>query len=226
MNLFLLPIAGHLADLRSLLGWTQDDLAKKIGVSRSYIVSMEKDPTRFDQITAMALFTAVKVDIDKRRKKLEELTVPDLRDPSLMPNYLTALSSTGLTAQFLSTAVTSFIAPVIGLSVDAAVTGAIDMVSKTKLVKKHGNTLAAAATVVALTTLIALYSSKSNPTKPLASPKDVHDLSIRSFEILEAKVREYLGVTKLSDAEFVRKIEEGQVLPIEDDMTEETAPST
>ena len=216
MNLFLLPIAGHLADLRSLLGWTQDDLAKKIGVSRSYIVSMEKDPSRFDQLTAMALFTAVKVEIDMRRKKLAMLKVPNLEDSTLMPKYLNELSALGLTASFISTVLTSFLGE------------AVNIVSKTKFVKKHGNTIATTAGVLALTSLIALYSSsKSNPAKAVASPKEVHDLSIRSFEILEAKIREYLGVQVLSDAEFVRKIEEGKViLGIEDISEEEQTPST
>ena len=215
MNLFLLPIAGHLADLRSLLGWTQDDLAKKIGVSRSYIVSMEKDPSRFDQLTAMALFTAVKVEIDMRRKKLAVLKVPNLKDSILLPKYLNDLSALGLTASFISTVLTSFLSE------------AVDMVSKTKFAKKHGNTIATTAGVLALTSLIALYSSsKSNPLKTVVSPKDVHDLSLRSFEILEAKVREYLGVKVLSDEEFVRKIEEGKVLLEVEDISEvEPAPS-
>lgn len=44
MNYFVQGLGSQISEIRNLLGWTQKDLAKKIGISRSSIVKIENDP--------------------------------------------------------------------------------------------------------------------------------------------------------------------------------------
>jgi len=201
VNLFLLFVGGNLATLRNLLGWTQDDFCKKLDISRSFLINVEKDPTRFDYRTAVTLFSIVKMEMDSRRKKIEQLKPPDMINEKSIPGYLAALSSAGLTAQFLS----SIISPLI-LGVGEA---ALDTVKSSKLMKKSGFPIV--GSIVSLAAIVALYSAtKINSGQKQAAPKDLHAAAIQSFAVLESKVRDCLGVQALSIEEFMANIDKGK----------------
>jgi DNA-binding XRE family transcriptional regulator len=51
------------------LGWTQEDLAKKIGISRSSIVKIENDPTNMKKYIAYSLYLVVTDEVKRRKNE-------------------------------------------------------------------------------------------------------------------------------------------------------------
>jgi O-acetyl-ADP-ribose deacetylase (regulator of RNase III)/DNA-binding XRE family transcriptional regulator len=72
-KLYLINIGGRLAALREKLGWTQEELANRIGLSRANIVSLEQNPDRMGKNAALALYTAVFGELSIKRSQYESL---------------------------------------------------------------------------------------------------------------------------------------------------------
>ncbi|HSP46778.1 MAG TPA: macro domain-containing protein [Clostridiaceae bacterium] len=72
-KLYLINIGGRLAAIREKLGWTQEELANRIGLSRANIVSLEQNPDRMGKNAALALYTAVFGEMSIKRSQYEAL---------------------------------------------------------------------------------------------------------------------------------------------------------
>jgi DNA-binding XRE family transcriptional regulator len=73
MNTYLIHLGCQLVEIRRILNWTQDDLAKRVGVSRPVVVNIEKDPGKMTKNVALALFVAIKGEIQIRKSKLSAI---------------------------------------------------------------------------------------------------------------------------------------------------------
>jgi len=93
MNTYLMEVAAQLPRLRSLLNWTQDDLARRVGISRPTLIAMEKDPERLTRPVAIAIFAVVQAEIRERGQRVGQI---DFRDAE---NAVAALTSIGLSAK-------------------------------------------------------------------------------------------------------------------------------
>jgi len=72
MNNYLLRLGWKLVEIRGVLNWTQDELAKRIGVSRPVIVKIEKDASRMSKNIVLAMFVAIKGELQIRKRKILE----------------------------------------------------------------------------------------------------------------------------------------------------------
>jgi O-acetyl-ADP-ribose deacetylase len=72
-KLFLANLASKLPVLRGVLGWTQAELAKRIGISRANIVAIEQNPHKMSKTTALALYTAVFGELMQKREQYAAL---------------------------------------------------------------------------------------------------------------------------------------------------------
>ena len=88
MNYFVQGLGSQVSEIRNILGWTQEDLAEKIGISRSSIVKIENDPTSMKKYIAFSLYLIVTDEVKRRKneakridfnKKTEEI-VEQLKD--------------------------------------------------------------------------------------------------------------------------------------------------
>jgi DNA-binding XRE family transcriptional regulator len=83
MNYYITGLGSQISEIRNILGWTQEDLAKKIGISRSSIVKIENDPTNMKKYIAYSLYLVVTDEVKRKKsefkkidfnKKTEEIT--------------------------------------------------------------------------------------------------------------------------------------------------------
>lgn len=65
--------ASQTAAIRRIFNWTQDDLAKKLGVSRPTIVNLEKDPFKVTQPLVLSLLFVCLVELEERIEGLDEI---------------------------------------------------------------------------------------------------------------------------------------------------------
>ena len=67
MNYYLRNMACNLPEIRNLLGWTQQHLADALQITRAVVNGFENDPSRFSQVYALAIYTLVVGDIERRK---------------------------------------------------------------------------------------------------------------------------------------------------------------
>ena len=202
MNLLQLHIGSRLAELRELLGWTQDNLAGKIGLSRTMVLTMEKDPARLDRMAAISLFTIVSNEMANRRNKLEKLT----KEPKLFETIInTALQSfltdLGLTPRFLSLAAASY-----------------------SFSKKPNSTYKISATAIAVVLPLlfsALVKTRVSPEKTAVDHEDVKEFSKYSFSLLETKILDCLGIPSFDLANFLKKLDASNISASKSSLEEE-----
>lgn len=72
-KLYLIKLAGQLPIIREQLGWTQEELARRLGLSRANIVSVEQYPNKIGKTTALALFTAVFGELSLKKSQYDSL---------------------------------------------------------------------------------------------------------------------------------------------------------
>lgn len=72
-KLFLANLASQLPAIRNILGWTQAELAKRIGISRANIVSIEQNPNKMSKTSALALYTAIFGELMQKRQQYASL---------------------------------------------------------------------------------------------------------------------------------------------------------
>lgn len=70
MNTYLIMLAGQVEKIRKIMDWTQADLCAAIGISRPVLSKIENDPTKLSKTVALALFTALFGELEKRRLHL------------------------------------------------------------------------------------------------------------------------------------------------------------
>jgi DNA-binding XRE family transcriptional regulator len=69
MNYYITGLGSQISEIRNILGWTQEDLAKKIGISRSSIVKIENDPTNMKKYIAYSLYLVVTDEVKRRKNE-------------------------------------------------------------------------------------------------------------------------------------------------------------
>ncbi|MFT5875016.1 MAG: transcriptional regulator with XRE-family HTH domain [Clostridium sp.] len=72
-NNFLLRLSSQLTRIRELLGWTQEELSHRLGISRTSIVKIENLSIVMPKYTALALYTIVFGEINKRKEICKKL---------------------------------------------------------------------------------------------------------------------------------------------------------
>jgi O-acetyl-ADP-ribose deacetylase (regulator of RNase III)/DNA-binding XRE family transcriptional regulator len=94
-KLYLIKLAGQLPMIREQLGWTQDELARRLGLSRANIVSIEQNPNKIGKTTALALFTAVFGELSLKKSQYASLdfSLWDIEDPEKMKSLLKQMNS-------------------------------------------------------------------------------------------------------------------------------------
>ena len=73
MNYYLIGLGAQISEIRGLLDWNQEQLAKRIGVSRSTIVKIEKNPNNIQKYIAYSLYLVVYKEIEDRKEKLNQI---------------------------------------------------------------------------------------------------------------------------------------------------------
>lgn len=73
MNYYITGLGSQISEIRNILGWTQEDLAKKIGISRSSIVKIENDPTNMKKYIAYSLYLVVTDEVKRRKNEAKEI---------------------------------------------------------------------------------------------------------------------------------------------------------
>jgi len=68
-NLFIINLARQLPLIREKLGWTQEELARRLGLSRANIISLEQYPDKMGKSTALSLYTAVFGELSLKRRQ-------------------------------------------------------------------------------------------------------------------------------------------------------------
>lgn len=184
MNTFLYNMATHLRELRELMNWKQEDLAKHVGISRPSLIAIEKDPARLDKTVALAIFSVVASEIAERREKLESLSFLDWSQPDQQASLIGTLGAIGLTGRFL------------GLSAALFCTNAI---------------IPGLGLTGLLGAKLASYLSKPKTNvSPEISPEQLRAISQNSFNLLEEKVKICLCVETWDIREFRRKMESAE----------------
>ena len=72
-GLFLAQLAGRLPVIRETLGWSQAELAKRLGLSRDDMANIESNPNQMGKTVALALFTAVFGELNLKRRQYASL---------------------------------------------------------------------------------------------------------------------------------------------------------
>ncbi|MFJ7513245.1 helix-turn-helix domain-containing protein [Peribacillus simplex] len=96
MNNYLIMLGSNFTDIRQLLNLTQEDLAKKMGVSRPTIVKIEQDPSRLTKTLAYAFFVSISYEIKKRIKEVKEINPSAYKSPDSLNTYIKVISGTSL----------------------------------------------------------------------------------------------------------------------------------
>lgn len=95
MNQYIYKLGTQLGDIRKLLNWSQEDLAKKTGVSRPTILNIEKDPAKMSKTIALALVTVVVYEIGERTRYLERANYALWKDGNRREAFLRDLKNRG-----------------------------------------------------------------------------------------------------------------------------------
>lgn len=113
----LIKIGSQLVEIRRLFDWKQEDLAKKIGISRPTIIGIEKDPSKMTRTVALALTMMILIEIERREEKLNELQFELWDDKKTRENLIKKISGTGLSASFNSSLLPGILTTVVGMAV-------------------------------------------------------------------------------------------------------------
>ena len=108
MNTFLYKMAIHLRELRELMNWKQEDLAKHVGISRPSLIAIEKEGEKLDRTVALAIFSVVASEIAERREKLESLSFLDWTQPARHASLIGALGTIDQTGRFFGVSAALF----------------------------------------------------------------------------------------------------------------------
>ncbi|MFW5795303.1 MAG: helix-turn-helix domain-containing protein [Bacillota bacterium] len=73
MNYYITGLGSQVSGIRNLLGWTQEDLAKKIGISRSSIVKIENDPANMKKYIAFSIYLIVTDEVKRRKEEAKKI---------------------------------------------------------------------------------------------------------------------------------------------------------
>ena len=184
MNTFLYKMAIHLRELRELMNWKQEDLAKHIGISRPSLIAIEKDGDKLDKTVALAIFSVVASEIAERREKLESLSFLDWTQPARQASLIAELGGLGLTGRFFG--VSAAVSCVSAISPGLGITSFLGA------------------------KLASFLSKPKTNTYPEISPEQFRVISQNSFNLLEEKVKTCLGIETWDVREFRRKMEDAE----------------
>ena len=82
MNIYLFNIGSNINRIRELLGWSQAELANKMGISQQSVNNLEKDPTNLSKMHAITLYTIVLDEIEKRKTQIDNIDFSIWNDSS------------------------------------------------------------------------------------------------------------------------------------------------
>jgi len=74
LNLYCTKVGESVKPIRTLLYWTQAELAKQTGLSRATIINIESEPWRMTRTSALAIFSVVVAETARRNRLLNEAT--------------------------------------------------------------------------------------------------------------------------------------------------------
>jgi DNA-binding XRE family transcriptional regulator len=95
MNRYLYKLGTQLGDIRKLLGWSQGELARRLGVSRPTILYIEKDPAKMSKTIALALVAVVIFEIGARLSYIEQADFNQWNDAGRREAFLRDLTKYG-----------------------------------------------------------------------------------------------------------------------------------
>lgn len=114
MNTYLFHLGCQLVEIRRLLNWTQDDLAKRVGVSRPVIVNIENDPEKMTKNIALAMFVNIKGELQIRKSKLS--TIDFEQAPTEVKKQIEQMGITSTTVRIIAPFVGGLFGGVIGFA--------------------------------------------------------------------------------------------------------------
>ena len=79
MNDYLFKLGSEFKDIRSLLDWTQEESAEKIGVSRNTIVNIEKNPANMKKNIAYSFYMEIYKDVYERETLSKNISKKNLQ---------------------------------------------------------------------------------------------------------------------------------------------------
>ena len=103
MSSFLFEFSKNISSIRQDLGWTQAELARRTGISRPAIVGYENGPKEMPRPYALAIYTVIVNEVERRREKFQELVSADWNDDQLRPQFIQQLAAQGLNCRTAQT---------------------------------------------------------------------------------------------------------------------------
>lgn len=70
---YLKHLGSSLENIRNLFGWRQEDIANRMGVSRSKVVAIEKESSKLNQSDAHSLFVACEYELYKSKETIKKI---------------------------------------------------------------------------------------------------------------------------------------------------------
>jgi len=191
--------ASQTAEIRRLFNWTQDDLAKKLGVSRPTIVNMEKDPSKVTQPLVLALLLICLIELEERIKGLEEIDFDLWNTKDSRGTLLKQLDPWGLSNKTIS----SFISSLTTLS-GAFSSGSLVPMDADLLTEDLNSTdLTWMEVILAYSKLLSNDAASAAETSDL-NTYQIERLAKASLIQLEVKIANSLGVEKDNTDPFAR----------------------
>lgn len=77
MNPYLTKVGASVKPIRMLLDWTQAELSKHTGLSRSTIINIENEPWRMTRSSSIVFFSVILTEMTRRIQQLEKYTTTE-----------------------------------------------------------------------------------------------------------------------------------------------------
>lgn len=185
MNVYLIGIGSQVSKIRDILGLSQQTLSERMGVSRSIISNIEKDPTNMTKTVLMSLYVVCFGEVEMKRKEIEllDFSLWDKRDKRA--KLIDNLSKVGINKKVIATTlgIGSMLAPGIPLlNFPLALVGGV----------------------------IGVFSNPSNAKDDDQLEKhDIKKLALASVNIMEKELCTCFNIKKPSLAYFLSNIKNG-----------------
>lgn len=221
MNVYLMCIGSNLSKIREILGWSQQELCNKVGISRPVISNIEKSPDKTTKMFALALYTVSFNEIECRKEFLNNLDynawinntdhlLNDLNtNLNINKNYLnTAITTSSLSLGIAGAALAPalMLTPMLGFAATLGGTfAAAHALSKNK---KHRETdYNDNPFLYVLKNLYSLMAKEKNTLSSNISKDDLKNALLKIVESQERGLLECFGLESKSVNTFISNIE-------------------
>ena len=88
MNGYLFYIGSNMAEVRRVMNLTQEELSGLMGVSRPTVIKLEQDPSKMTKALGFALFGAVVIEMQARKRRVEKISPYEYRSAERIGSFV------------------------------------------------------------------------------------------------------------------------------------------